>query len=179
MTPDKTAPMPDHFMVLRHQEGDDWDYAVIQHLGQKASIDVAGTPPGPARDMRSWHNDTFAAGPSWAEFTKAMGIGGQANADAVYILSVHRPAPGHRDQLEKMLLAPRDSKVQTGNVVLQHLEGGDWIFLSLTRYNSWQDLASDRAQAMRATADGSGGWAEVRQHQDFHRDTIADRIFPR
>ena len=24
--PDKTAPMPDHFVVLRHQEGDDWDY---------------------------------------------------------------------------------------------------------------------------------------------------------
>ena len=35
--PDKTAPMPDHFVVLRHQEGDDWDYMVIQHLGQKAA----------------------------------------------------------------------------------------------------------------------------------------------
>ena len=26
MVPDKTSPMPDHFVVLRHQEGDDWDY---------------------------------------------------------------------------------------------------------------------------------------------------------
>ena len=24
MQPDKTSPMPDHFVVLRHQEGDDW-----------------------------------------------------------------------------------------------------------------------------------------------------------
>ena len=26
MVPDKTSPMPAHFVVLRHQEGDDWDY---------------------------------------------------------------------------------------------------------------------------------------------------------
>ena len=36
--PDKTSPMPEHFVVLRHQEGDDWDYVVIQHLGSKAEV---------------------------------------------------------------------------------------------------------------------------------------------
>jgi hypothetical protein len=179
IVPDKTAPMPDHFMVLRHQEGDDWDYAVIQHLGPKATIDAAGTPPGPAGPMRAWHDDTFVAGPSWGEFTKAMGIGAQASSEYVYILSVHRQAPGHREQLEKALTAAGTSKVQTGTALFHHLEGGDWTFMSLTRYNSWQDLASDRAAATKAAAGTAGTWADIRQHQTFHRDTIADRIFPR
>ena len=51
--PGTTGPMPDHFIVLRHQEGDDWDYCVIQHLGPKATVEAAGTPPGAARTMRA------------------------------------------------------------------------------------------------------------------------------
>src|SRR5213593_756782 len=31
-TPDRTAPMPEHFIVLRHQDGDAWDYVVISHI---------------------------------------------------------------------------------------------------------------------------------------------------
>ena len=34
-TPDPKAPMPGHLLVLRHQEGDDWDYCVIEHLGRR------------------------------------------------------------------------------------------------------------------------------------------------
>lgn len=179
MVPVPNTPMSDHFVVLRHQEGDAWDYAVIQHLGQKSEVTAAPTPPDPARDLRAWHSDTFVSGPSWADFTKAMGIGGSATTGrAVYTVSVHRPAPGHRDQLEKILSqpAPTSSKVQTGDLLFQHLEGGDWTFLAITRYNSWQDFATDRAGA--ATSD-AGGWADIRQHSDFHRDTIADRIFPK
>ena len=36
--------MPGHYIVLRHQDGEDWDYAVIEHLGTKASVDAAGNP---------------------------------------------------------------------------------------------------------------------------------------
>ena len=46
--PDKTSPMPDHFVVLRHQEGDDWDYVVIQHMGPKAEV-TAAPAAGPIR----------------------------------------------------------------------------------------------------------------------------------
>ena len=179
LTPDPKAPMPDHFMVLRHQEGDSWDYVVIQHLGAKPTVDPSPTA-NPARDLRAWHNDTFVSGPPWAEFAQAMGLGGtERSAGMVYIVGVHRPVPGHRDQLEKALSSsgPSKSKIQPGNMVLQHIEGGDWIFLSLTRYNSWQDLATERAEAA-ANPSATGGWADVRQHSDFHRDTIADRIYP-
>ena len=176
MTPDTTSPMPDHFVVLRHQEGDSWDYAVIQHLGPKVTFDATTTPANPGRDLRAWHNDTFVSGPSWAEFTKAMGLGANAPAGMVYIVGVHRAVAGQRDQLEKALSAPAQGSVQTGNVLMQHLEGGDWLFLTITRYNSWQDLGADRAAAASGTA--AGGWAEIRQYSDFHRDTIADRIFP-
>jgi hypothetical protein len=34
-TPDPKAPMPEHFIVLRHQSGDAWDYVVITHLDPK------------------------------------------------------------------------------------------------------------------------------------------------
>jgi hypothetical protein len=180
MVPDKSASMPEHFVVLRHQEGDDWDYVVIQHLGPKAEVSATTPPPTDAtRALNAWHNDTFVSGPSWSQFTKEMGIGDSAAASSmVYILGVHRPVAGHREQLLKSLSAPAaGSKVATGNVLLQHLEGGDWTFATITRYNSWQDLGTDRMAAASA-GDAAGGWADIRQHSAFHRDTIADRIHP-
>jgi hypothetical protein len=179
MVPDKSASMPEHFVVLRHQEGDDWDYAVIQHLGPKAEVSATRPPPPDAvRALSAWHNDTFVSGPSWSQFTKEMGIGDSAASGMVYILGVHRPVAGHREQLLKSLSAPAAaSKVTTGNVLLQHLEGSEWTFATITRYNSWQDLGSDRMAAASA-GDAAGGWADIRQHSAFHRDTIADRIYP-
>lgn len=180
MVPDKTSPMPEHFIVLRHQEGDDWDYAVIQHMGAKAEVTATAPPPSDAvRALSAWHSDTFVSGPSWGEFSKEMSIGGSAGAASlVYIVGLHRPVPGHREQLLKSLSAPgAPGKIQTGSVLLQHLEGGEWTFATITRYNSWQDVATDRIAAA-AAADAAGGWADIRQHSAFHRDTIADRIYP-
>ena len=180
MVPDKTSPMPEHFVVLRHQEGDDWDYAVIRHLGPKAEVSATAPPPTEAeRALSAWHSDTFVSGPSWAEFSKEMSIGGSANAAGlVYVVGVHRTVPGHREQLLKSLSAPGpSSKIQTGNVLLQHIEGGEWTFATISRYNSWQDFASERAAAASA-GDATGGWADIRQHSAFHRDTLADRIHP-
>ena len=177
-TPDPTAPMPDHFVVLRHQEGDDWDYAVIQHLGQKPTIAVPAAVPASA-DLRAWHTDTFVVGPSWADFTRAMGIGESSKPGAVYVLGFHRAVPGHRTQLEQALNQPApDSKIETGTLFMRHLEGSDWQFMTITRYNSWQDFGTDRAAAAAASASTPGGWADIRQHSAFHRDTIADRIHP-
>ena len=117
--------MPDHFIVLRHQEGDDWDYCVIQHLGPKATVDAAGTPPGAARTMRAWHTDTFASGPSWAEVSKALGIGtASTTANSVYVVQVWRELAGHRDELAKSLAgATAGSKVPVSHVMFQHVEG--------------------------------------------------------
>lgn len=176
--PDPSAAMPDHFVVLRHQEGDDWDFAVIQHLGPKHTLSTI--PPAPAaQDLRVSHTDTFVSGPSWAEFTKQMAIGGTGKPGAVYVLGFHRAVPGHRTQLEAALNQPAapDAKVETGTVFMRHVEGSDWQYLTITRYNSWQDFGADRAAA---TADPSapGGWADIRQHSAFHRDTIADRLHP-
>jgi hypothetical protein len=174
---DASAPMPGHFIVLRHQQGDDWDYCVIEHRGTKATVDAAPTPANPGRDLRSWHTDTFVSGPSWAEFTKALGTGdaSASTGGSVYSVAVWRAAPGHRDALEKMLRdANPNAKVAISSVLLAHLEGGPWQYLAITRYNSWQDFATDQA----ATASDSG-WAEIRQHGSYHHDTLADRLAPR
>src|SRR5207248_5988153 len=86
---------------------EDWDYAVIQHLGTKATVEAAGTAvPAAMRDLSAWHTDSFANGPSWPDFTKALGIdeGSAAKTSgAVYVVSVYRAAPGHRELLEKSL----------------------------------------------------------------------------
>jgi hypothetical protein len=176
-TPDKTAAMPDHFVVLRHQEGDDWDYVAIQHVGKQATIGAA--PPGATpRAITAWHSDTFVAGPSWAEFAKAMGIGAGNAANMVYTVGVQRAVAGHHEQLQKSLSAPAPagSNIQSGNVLFHHIEGGEWTFLTITRHNSWQDFGADHAAAIGAA---DGGWDEVRQHSAFHRDTIADRVAPK
>ena len=176
--PDPTAAMPDHFVVLRHQEGDDWDYAVIQHLGQKPTVAIPPAP-GAIANLRAWHTDTFVSGPSWADFTREMGIGGSGMATALYVLGFHRATPGHQTQLEQALNQPAaaDAKVQTGTLFLRHVEGSDWQFLTITRYNSWQDFGAGQA-ANVADPSAPGGWADIRQHSAFHRDTIADRIYP-
>jgi hypothetical protein len=178
--PDPNAPMPDHFMVLRHQEGDDWDYAVIQHLGQKPTVTATAPAPAATQDLRTSHTDTFVSGPSWADFTREMGIGGSGKPGAVYVLGFHRAVPGHRAQLEEALNqpSPADAKIKTGSVFMRHLEGSDWKYLTITRYDSWQDFATERAAAAAASAATPGGWADIRQHSASHRDTIADRIHP-
>ncbi|MEY2564008.1 MAG: hypothetical protein QOH88_2201 [Verrucomicrobiota bacterium] len=180
---DPTDPMPGHMIVLRHQEGDSWDYAVIQHMGTKATVDAARPAPSPAvRDLSDWHNDTFVSGPSWADFTKAMGIddaGKSKSAGSVYVVSVYRPAAGHRDQLEKMLgEAPGAGDTSSGNVLLQHLEGGAWTYLTVARYNSWADYATNESNTVAATNKNEGGWYQLREHTSFHNDTVCDRIAP-
>jgi hypothetical protein len=177
-TPDPKSPMPGHFIVLRHQQGDDWDYCVIEHLGAKATVDPAGTPPNPGTDLRAWHADTFTSGPTWAEFAKSMGISDAAGATgSVYSVAVWRALPGHRDQLLKSLQeADRGSKVQVGRVTLQHLEGGPWQFLQIERYNSWQDLATEMAATSGGAPGSQDGWSAVREHSTYHHDTLADRL---
>ncbi len=185
-TPDPKAPMPGHFVLLRHQEGDAWDYVVIQHVGPKASVEAAGTQvPAAMRELSDWHNDTFVNGPSWAEFTRAMGIGDDAGskgkaASAAYVVSVYRPAPGHREQLEKMLgEAPASGNTSAGNVLMQHLEGGPWTFLTIARFNSWQDFATNEINSVTTQASKNpGGWFQLRDHVAFHNDTLTNLIAP-
>jgi hypothetical protein len=181
--PDPQDPMAGHALVLRHQEGDAWDYAVIQHMGSKATVDAVRPAPAPGvRDLSDWHNDTFVNGPSWSEFTKAMGIDEaekSKTAGSVYIISVYRPAAGHRDQLAKMLgEAPASGDPSAGNVLMQHLEGGAWSFLTIARYNSWSDYATSESNSVAETAKGQGGWFQLREHVSFHNDTVCDRIAP-
>jgi hypothetical protein len=182
--PDPKAPMPGHSILLRHQEGDAWDYVVIDHLGTKATVEATPfvAPPG-MRDLMDWHNDTFVNGPAWSEFTKEMGIDEGAAAKSggsVYVVSVYRAAPGHRDQLEKFLgQAPsRPTDTTAGNVLMQHLEGGPWNYLTIARYNSWQEFATDDSNSVAQTAKGQGGWFQLRDHISFHTDTLTDRIAP-
>jgi hypothetical protein len=172
------APMKGHYVVLRHQSGEDWDYAVIEHLGTSATVKAAGTPaPASARDLNAWHTDTFVNGPAWPEFAKAMGLDDTGkSAGSVYIVSVFRAAPGHRDHLEQSL--SQSARGTSGNVLLQHLEGGPWHFLTIARYDSWDDFAKGEKADVADTLKSGGGWVGVRNYSSYHNDTITDRIAP-
>ena len=180
-TPDPSAAMKGHLLILRHQEGEDWDYAMIEHLGTKATVDAAApsTPPA-VRDLFAWHSDTFVTGPVWPVFAHALGLDpASKTAGSVYVLSIYRVVPGHRDQLESALAEPPDPGDKTaGLVLLQHLEGGPWQYLTITRYNSWPDFGASESSSVASTAKGSGGWFQMREHAAFHTDTLADRIAP-
>jgi hypothetical protein len=170
---DPKDPMAGHVLLLRHVEGGDWDYCIIQHLGTRTTVEITPAPSNTATPLRAWHDDTFVAGPPWAEFERAMGLTAGQAGNAVHVVGVHRAAPGHRDQLLEVLNRPDPaSKIQVGHVTLAHLEGGPWQFVSIDRYNSWQDFAADRS----ANPSGGSGWLEVRQHSEFHNDTITERV---
>src|SRR6266536_5934774 len=102
------APMPGYLIVLRHQDGDEWDDCVIEHLGTKATIE-ASRPAPPANQMAlgDWHTDTFVNGPSWATLAKELGIDDATKSTAsAYTVSMYRPEPGQREALEKFLSEP-------------------------------------------------------------------------
>jgi len=183
-TPNPKDPMPGHFILLRHQEGDAWDYCLITHIGAKATVEATPFQVPPAmRDVSDWHNDTFVNGPSWEEFTKAMAISDDAKSKSggsVYVVSVFRPSPGHREDLEKILAAPpnRPSDTSAGTVLMQHLEGAPWTFLTVVRYNSWQDFATNDMNNVTQSNKNEGGWFAFREYSAFHTDTLTNRIAP-
>ncbi len=167
-------------IVLRHQDGDAWDFVAIEHIGTKATVDLSATPMTPQQRLISeWHGDTFVSGPSWADFAKALGLDDASKTSgAVYIVSDYRAVPGHRDELEKMLSEATPGDTASGNVLLAHVEGAPWNFLGVVRYDSWEKYADGEKNSIAQTNKGEGGWFELRNHVALHHDTLTDRIMP-
>ncbi len=169
-------------IVLRHQEGDSWDFVAIEYIGKTAKVEVGepSTMTPAQRALVEWHGDTFVSGPPWAEFAKEMGLEAnvEKSADSVYIVSDYRAVPGQRDELEKSLSSPGPGDTTSGNVLLGHVEGAPWNFLAIARYDSWEKLAEGEKNSMAATKKGEGGWYELRQSCAQHHDTLTDRVLP-
>src|SRR5205814_4758112 len=65
-----------------------------------------------------------------------------------------------------------------GNVLMQHLEGAAWTFLTIARYNSWEDFATGEKNSIATTTNKDSPWYQLREHAAFHTDTLTDRIAP-
>lgn len=181
--PDKTLAMPDHFIILRHEDGDSWDYCVVTHLGTKTTIEAnRPAPPSNMMSVYSAHTDTFASGPSWSEFAKQLGIDDASKtAGAAYVVSMYRPAAGQREALDKFLNEPPDKATDSsvGRVMLQHLEGAAWTFVTIQRWSSWPDYGKDNVKSIAQMGrNQQGGWFKLRNLISFHTDTLCDRIAP-
>jgi hypothetical protein len=171
------ASTPGHVVVLRHQAGDEWDYCIIEHLGTSTTVQAVPATQNPLRDLTAWHTDTFASGPSWADFEKAMMPSGAGATGSVYSVAVWRAIPGRTGELEKALGgASQPAKVPVSSVMLQHREGGPWTFLAIDRYNSWQDYGTDMGATVPQTGTGQDPWSDVRQYSTYHHDTLCDRV---
>ncbi|MFN2509114.1 MAG: hypothetical protein ABR589_10130 [Chthoniobacterales bacterium] len=180
---DPAAPMKGHYIVLRHQTGDAWDYCVIEHLGTKATVEATRpNPPSSQIALGDWHTDTFVVGPPWAEFAKQLGVDDASKTTAsAYVVSVYRPAAGQYEAVEKFLGEPPDRTTDTssGNVLLRHMEGAAWTFMTITRWNAWADYAKDTTNSIAKMAkDQEAGWFKNRNLISFHTDTLCDRITP-
>ncbi len=178
MTPAPGAMSPRHVLALRHREGSPWDFVTIEHIGATATVETGW--PGPARELRAWHDDTFVAGPPWDVFMKAMGVDGAANA--VYVVSTYRGAAGHRAQLDETLQMVQAAAAKPDRgVILRHVEGGAWDSMVLMRYDSWQELAADMVDATAEQRERRAGLTQpaglaLREHAGTHSDTIAVRV---
>ena len=179
-TPAGQGPVADHTVVFRHQYGDSWDYCVVAHYGTKYTIEAARQQmPDAQRALSDWHTDTICNGPSWADFSRVLGLGDDAKktSNAVYVVSYYRAAAGQRDVAEKNLATPPDSTDKAaGQALLQHLEGAAWHFVGIVRYNSWQDMAATQATSVPKTSEKNSPWSQMRDSVALHTDTLCDRI---
>lgn len=171
-----------HYLVLRHQVGDSWDYAVIENLGTEVTLNAADSRRrAESHKLEEWQEEAVLSGPPWPEFARAMGIDQLTarTADSIYNISVYHAALGHRRQLEEMLSAPpQEGNTSAGNVLLDRMEGGSWDYVDVVRYNSWHDFGANGSNGAAQLRKGGSGWSQVRDHANLHRDTLADRIAP-
>jgi hypothetical protein len=176
------SPAPDHTVVFRHQYGDSWDYVVIAHYGSKFTVEATRQQiPSSQRALSDSHTDTICSGPSWAEFSRAMGLDDpKKTTGAVYVVSFYRAVAGQRDAAEKALAQPSDPKTDkaVGTALFQHLEGASWNFAGVVRYNSWQDLATSEANSVPTTSQKNSPWSQMRENVASHTDTLCDRLSP-
>ena len=51
-------------------------------------------------------------------------------------------------------------------------------FLAIARSNSWEDFATGEKNSAAQTTKKDSPWSRMRDHTDFHTDTLTDRIAP-
>jgi hypothetical protein len=174
-------------VLLRHRQGDDWNLLVLTPLGAEATL-RAVRPSAERmqfftriRTLGSEHNDTFAIGPVWPEAQKlvlgerAESAGGTGTG-AVYVVSVFRSVPGHREQLEGALRKSAADDSSSRTLMLQHMEGASWEFLTITRYDSWAAFGESEQKTGAQPLSPTSSALALTEHLAEHHDTVAERV---
>lgn len=179
------APSPgagdgDFAVIFRHRQGNEWDFLTVEHMGQQATVDVRTGPPAqpdsPFSQSAAWHMDTFAAGPSLDEFRKALNLqagaaqSGSAKPGA-YVVGDYMAAAGHRGQL-RQVLTDIAGDTPGRRVTLTHVEGAPWNFLTITRYDSWQQFAQEEDTVSAGKTGTPDRGLALREHMSVHHDTL-------
>ena len=70
------------------------------------------------------------------------------------------------------------STMTSRSEVLQHMEGAAWTFMTVSRYNSWNDFAKNEINNIGQMSKKDGGWFKLRNFVSYHSDTLCDRLAP-
>jgi len=147
-------------------------------MGPQATISAGTAPPqpdSPFSQSAAWHGDTYVSGPPLEEFRRAMNLTGTAApSGAVYVVGDYMAPSGHRGAL-RQVLDNIAAEAAGRSVLLSHVEGAPWNFLTIQRYDSWRQVAEEEEKAaaqgsQNASADRG---VELRDHLAVHHDTFA------
>jgi hypothetical protein len=164
-------------VVFRHRQGNEWDFLTVEHMGPQATISAGNTPPqpdSPFSQVVAWHGDTYVAGPPLDEFRKALNLSGTSAPSGVYSIGDYMAAAGHRGAL-RQALDKIAAETPGRSVLFSHVEGAPWNFMTIQRYDSWQQVAADEDKAMaQSKGDASADpGVQMRDHLAVHHDTYA------
>jgi hypothetical protein len=166
-----------HPIILRHNQGSEWDFVVITPRGRQTTISAEPLPQAVQaynqrlQALTDWHGDTFAVGPAWATVQRAL-LPDRDAQQTVYVVSDYRSLPGHRQQLRQVL----DGNAQDTPgraVIFTHAEGAPWNFFFVTRYNSWAEIGAP-PEGQEAQQEDPG--IPIREHMAVHHDTICSYV---
>ena len=103
-----------------------------------------------------------------------LNLSGTGAPSGVYIIGDYMAAAGHRGALRQVL--DKIAAESPGRSLLfSHVEGAPWNFLTIQRYDSWQQVAEDEDKAMaQSKGDASSDrGVQMRDHLAVHHDTFA------
>ena len=125
----------------------------------------------PNRDARLEHlarRQLVVSGPSWGELPRRWAWVHQAlRARSTWSACIARcPALATSSKSRWPRSHPLRAKSKRVSCSCSHIEGGAGQYLTITRYNSWQDFGAD-SHAGTQLAHVSRRWADVRQHSAF------------
>lgn len=175
----KKAAVPEHGVLLRHAQGDQWDLMVLTPIGTMGSW-FAKDHPLPANwdALVSWQEELYVTGPPAADVQSAVGASGYFHLEIFQALAGKRDSLAREREMENAFLA---ATKRPTNFIFSRVAGSGWDSFTIGFYRDLQHYAEpgtmtpeqEDAAAKAAGFDGRAGIGPyLRRFLGAHHDTI-------